>query len=111
MKRYRDFNTYLREIFGERVQKISLDAGLGCPNRDGTVSEGGCIYCNSLGSGTGAMVRHHLSIDEQVTKGRQFAEKRYGAKKFIAYFQSFTNTYASQEKLKSLYDQFFDFFI
>jgi radical SAM protein (TIGR01212 family) len=105
VKRYRDFNTYLREIFGERVQKISLDAGLGCPNRDGTVSEGGCIYCDRLGSGTGAMVRHHLSIDEQVTKGRQFAEKRYGAKKFIAYFQSFTNTYASQEKLKSLYDQ------
>jgi radical SAM protein (TIGR01212 family) len=105
MERYRDFNTYLREIFGERVQKISLDAGLGCPNRDGTVSEAGCIYCDSLGSGTGAMVRHHRSIDEQVKKGRQFAKKRYGAKKFIAYFQSFTNTYAPQEKLKSLYDQ------
>ena len=105
MKRYRDFNTYLREIFGERVQKISLDAGLGCPNRDGTLSDMGCIFCNSLGSGTGAMVRHHLSIDEQVLRGRRFAEKRYGAKKFIAYFQSFTNTYASVEKLKSLYDQ------
>ncbi len=105
MNRYRDLNTYLREIFGERVQKISLDAGLGCPNRDGTVSEGGCIYCDSLGSGTGAMIRHHLSIDEQVTKGRRFAEQRYGANKFIAYFQSFTNTYAPLEKLKSLYDQ------
>ena len=105
MKRYRDFNIYLRDIFGERVQKISLDAGLGCPNRDGAISEGGCIYCNDLGSGTGAMIRHQLSIDEQVAKGRRFAEKRYGAKKFIAYFQSFTNTYAPLEKLKSLYDQ------
>lgn len=105
MKRYRDFNSYLRELFGERVQKISLDAGLGCPNRNGAISEGGCIYCNGLGSGTGAMVRQHLSIDEQVMKGRRFAEKRYGAKKFIAYFQSFTNTYAPLEKLNRLYDQ------
>lgn len=105
MKRYRDFNTYLRDLFGERVQKISLDAGLGCPNRDGTISEGGCIYCNSLGSGTGAMTRHHLTISEQVMKVCRFAEKRYGAKKFIAYFQSFTNTYASPEKLKNLYDE------
>jgi radical SAM protein (TIGR01212 family) len=105
VRRYRDFNTYLRGLFGERVQKISLDAGLGCPNRDGTLSEGGCIYCNSLGSGTGAMIRHHLTIEEQVAKGGSFAEKRYGAKKFIAYFQSFTNTYASIAKLKSLYDQ------
>ena len=105
MKRYRDFNTYLRETFGERVQKISLDAGLGCPNRDGTLSDKGCIYCNSLGSGTGAWIRHHLSIDEQVMEGCRFAEKRYGAKKFIAYFQSFSNTYAPLEKLKSLYDQ------
>lgn len=105
VKRYRDFNTYLKDIFGERVQKISLDAGLGCPNRDGTISKGGCIYCNTLGSGTGAMIRGHQSIDEQVTQGRRFAEQRYGAKKFIAYFQSFTNTYASPEELKSLYDQ------
>jgi len=105
VKRYRDFNTYLRDLFGERVQKISLDAGLGCPNRDGTISEGGCIYCDSRGSGTGAMIRHHLTIDEQVVKGRRFAEKRYGARKFIAYFQSFTNTYASLEKLKNLYNQ------
>ena len=105
MRRYRDFNTYLRDTFGERVQKIPLDAGLGCPNRDGTISEGGCIYCNSLGSGTGAWIRHQLSIDEQVIKGRRLAEKRYGAKKFIAYFQSFTNTHAPIEKLKNLYDQ------
>jgi radical SAM protein (TIGR01212 family) len=105
VNRYRDFNGYLREIFGERVQKIPLDAGLTCPNRDGTISGEGCIFCDGRGSGTGAMINEGLSIDEQMVRGRQFAEKRYGAKKFIAYFQSFTNTYAPLERLKDLYDQ------
>jgi radical SAM protein (TIGR01212 family) len=104
MKRYLDFNGYLREIFGERVQRISLDAGLSCPNRDGTISELGCIYCDRLGSGTGAMIDRGESIGEQVAKGRILAEKRYGAKKFIAYFQSFTNTYGPIPRLKELYD-------
>lgn len=105
MKRYRDYNSYLREIFGERVQKISLDAGLKCPNRDGTISEKGCIYCDSRGSGTGAFMDHGLSIDEQIEKAKAFASKRYGARKFIAYFQSFTNTYAPLPQLKALYEQ------
>jgi radical SAM protein (TIGR01212 family) len=105
MKRYRDFNTYLKEIFGERVQKISLDAGLGCPNRDGTISGKGCIFCDPRGSGTGAFLNHGLSINEQITKSQRYIRKRYKAKKFIAYFQSFTNTYAPISKLKSLYDQ------
>jgi radical SAM protein (TIGR01212 family) len=104
VKRYRDYNTYLREIFGERVQKISLDAGLNCPNRDGTTSDKGCIYCDSLGSGTGAMINGGLSIDQQVVESRKRMERRYGAKKFIAYFQSFTNTYAPVCQLKELYD-------
>jgi radical SAM protein (TIGR01212 family) len=104
MKRYFDFNSYLREIFGERVQRISLDAGLSCPNRDGTISELGCIYCDRLGSGTGAMIDRGESIGEQVAKGRILAERRYGAKKFIAYFQSFTNTYGPIPRLKKLYD-------
>ena len=104
MKRYRDYNTYLREIFGERVQKISLDAGLNCPNRDGTTSDKGCIYCDSRGSGTGAMINGGLSIDEQIVESRKRMERRYGAKKFIAYFQSFTNTYAPVAQLKELYD-------
>ncbi len=104
MKRYRDYNTYLREIFGERVQKISLDAGLNCPNRDGTTSDKGCIYCDSRGSGTGAMINGGLSIDEQIVESRKRMERRYGAKKFIAYFQSFTNTYAPVPQLKELYD-------
>jgi radical SAM protein (TIGR01212 family) len=105
MKRYRDFNTYLRELFGERVQKIPLDAGFNCPNRDGTISDRGCIYCDSRGSGTGAMVEQGLSIDEQITEGRKFLARRYQARKFIAYFQSFSNTYAPLPQLKSLYDR------
>jgi radical SAM protein (TIGR01212 family) len=105
LKRYRDFNTYLQEIFGERVQKISLDAGLGCPNRDGTISRDGCIFCDPRGSGTGAFLNHGLSINEQIIKSKSYIQKRYKARKFIAYFQSFTNTYATTSKLKSLYDQ------
>ncbi|MBK5099699.1 MAG: TIGR01212 family radical SAM protein [Desulfobacteraceae bacterium] len=104
MKRYRDFNSYLREIFGERVQKISLDAGLGCPNRDGTISRKGCIFCDRLGSGTGALIDRGLSIDEQITQARTYIQRRYNAKKFIAYFQSFTNTYAPLALLKALYE-------
>ena len=105
MKRYRDFNTYLKEIFGERVQKISLDAGLGCPNRDGTISRKGCIFCDRRGSGTGTLINHGLSIAQQIAEAKGFIQKRYKARKFIAYFQSFTNTYAPLSQLKTLYDK------
>ena len=105
MNRYRDYNSYLKEIFGERVQKISLDAGLGCPNRDGKISEKGCIFCNRHGSGTGAWIRQGLSITEQIILSKKYLSKRYKARKFIAYFQSFTNTYAPVSRLKSLYDE------
>ena len=104
-KRYRDFNSYLREIFGERVQKIALDAGLGCPNRDGTISDKGCAFCDPLGSGTGAWINEGLTISEQIARARRHYRARYGARKFIAYFQSFTNTYAPLPRLKALYDQ------
>ena len=102
--RYHDLNSYLRGIFGCRVQKISLDAGLTCPNRDGRIATGGCIYCNKLGSGTGAFQRG-LSVSEQIGKGKEFLRKRYKAQKFIAYFQSFSNTYGPYEKLKGLYEE------
>jgi uncharacterized protein len=102
--RYYDLNTYLREVFGCRVQKISLDAGLTCPNRDGYISTGGCIYCNSTGSGTGAF-KEGFTITEQINKGKDFLRRRYKAKKFIAYFQSFSNTYGPYEKLKGLYEE------
>ena len=108
MKRYRDYNTYLRDIFGERVQKISLDAGFSCPNRDGTISDTGCIFCDSRGSGSGAMIKRGLSIDEQIMEGLRSAVKRYKARKFIAYFQSFTNTYAPLPRLRELYTRALD---
>jgi radical SAM protein (TIGR01212 family) len=99
-----DFNTHLRERFGCRVQKITVDAGLTCPNRDGTKSYGGCIFCGAKGSGTGA-ARHNVSIKEQISQGKAFAVKRYKAKKFLAYFQSFSNTYAPCSTLRRLYDE------
>ena len=105
MLRYRDYNTYLRELFGERVQKIALDAGLGCPNRDGTLSGEGCIFCDPLGSGTGALVEKGYTLRDQIDRGRKYMQRRYSAKKFIAYFQSFSNTYAPLSTLKSLYDE------
>ncbi|MBW1981141.1 MAG: TIGR01212 family radical SAM protein [Deltaproteobacteria bacterium] len=100
-RRYRDLNSFLRQRFGCRVQKISLDAGLTCPNRDGTVGLGGCIYCNALGSGTG--LARNYSIRQQLELGKQRLQRRYGAKKFIAYFQSFSNTYAAVDRLRQLY--------
>ncbi len=104
MNRYRDLNSYFREIFGCRVQKISVDAGLNCPNRDGTISKNGCIFCNERGSGTGAF-QQGVSVKDQLLKAKAFLSRRYKAKKFIAYFQSFTNTYAPLEKLESLYNE------
>ena len=98
-KRYSDLNTYLRKHFGGRVQKISIDAGFSCPNRDGKISTGGCIYCNSKGSGTGAYSKG-ISIREQLISSKARLARRYKAKKFIAYFQSFSNTYDSCESLR-----------
>ncbi len=106
-KRYTDFNTYLREIFGCRVQKITVDAGLSCPNRDGTLSTGGCIYCNTRGSGTGAHAKG-LSVTQQLINGKAALSKRYKAKKFIAYLQSFSNTYAPLPILRGLYAEALD---
>lgn len=100
---YRDYNSYLRELFGCRVQKITLDAGLTCPNRDGTISRGGCIYCNERGSGTGTHAT--AGIPEQINAAKERLTKKYKARKFIGYFQSFSNTYAPLEKLRDLYAQ------
>jgi uncharacterized protein len=102
--RFRDLNTYYKELFGERVHKITVDAGLNCPNRDGSISTGGCIYCNASGSGTGNY-KKGLSIEEQLRQGIAAVSKRYKAKKFIAYFQSFTNTYGPLDDLKRIYEK------
>ena len=103
-QRYNDLNTYFQSIFGCRVQKITIDAGLTCPNRDGTISTAGCIFCNARGSGSGAFDRG-LSITDQLLQGKNFLLRRYKAKKFIAYFQSYSNTYSALEILKRLYDE------
>jgi len=103
-KRYSDYNTYLRQLFGQRVQKITVDAGLSCPNRDGLLSTRGCVYCNAKGSGSG-MFATGLSIREQIKTGKIGMIKKYKAKKFLAYFQSYTNTYTSCKHMKQMYDE------
>ncbi|MCP4671787.1 MAG: TIGR01212 family radical SAM protein [Desulfobacula sp.] len=103
-KRYTDYNTYLRQLFGQRVQKISIDAGLSCPNRDGFLSKKGCIYCNAKGSGSGMFQEGH-SIKEQIESNKIGAIKKYKAKKFLAYFQSYSNTYTSCEHMKLMFDE------
>lgn len=102
-RNYLTLNRFLKERFGSRVQKIPLDAGLGCPNRkpDGSA---GCIFCDSRGSGTGAH-KQGKSVREQMEAGMIWASKRYGAKKFIAYFQSWSNTFASPESLRQIFSE------
>lgn len=101
---YYSFNTYLKELFGERVQKVTLDAGLTCPNRDGSRGTDGCIYCDAKGSGTGAYAAMP-DLAEQARAGMEKLGRRYKARKFIVYFQSFCNTYAPLDKLKKMYDE------
>jgi len=101
-KLYYTLNEFLKGKFGEKVKKIPLDAGLTCPNRDGTKGFGGCIYCDPKGSGTG-LYKEGKSLEDQINFFLNlFKKKKFN--KFIAYFQSFSNTYAPIEKLKELYD-------
>jgi len=102
--RFYDLNTYFKDIFGHRVHKITVDAGMSCPNRDGMLSTKGCIYCNQSGSGTG-FFQKGISVTDQILNARKYVIKRYKAKKFIAYFQAYTNTYAPVDELKRLYDE------
>ncbi len=102
-KRFYDYNTFLRKKFGEKVYKISLDAGFTCPNRDGTVGVGGCIYCNNA-SFSPAVNYGKVALDQQIQKGMSMGEK-FKARKFIAYFQAYTNTYASVTQLEQIYSQ------
>ncbi len=103
-RRYNDFGSYLSKRFGCRVQKISIDAGFSCPNRDGTLSFGGCIYCDGRGSGSGAASKGE-SIAKQIQEAKYRLAARYKAQKFIAYFQAFTNTYAPCNILRKRYDE------
>jgi len=88
---------------GEKVHKISLNANLSCPNRDGTKGIGGCTFCNNVSFNPNA--RKPSNISQQLASGRQVIRKRTGAKKYLAYFQAYTNTYGDIQQLKQLYDQ------
>ena len=98
---YRSLNTHYREKFGCKVYKLSIDGGFSCPNRDGTVGTGGCIFCNETGSGDFAVCGKSISI--QLQEAKKWVEKKNKDGKYIAYFQSFTNTYAPPEVLRSRY--------
>lgn len=99
---YYSFNEYLRNRYGCKVRRISLDAGFSCPNKDGTSGKGGCIYCNELAFSPFA--GKALTLDEQIARSMNDAKKGGRAEKFIAYFQNASNTYASCRELKAAYD-------
>ena len=101
---YYRFSDYLKETFGEKVYRVPVDAGFSCPNRDGTKGIGGCIYCDNRGSAA-PFVRRDRSVREQIEEGAQRVLKRYKARKFIVYFQAFSNTYESPEVLEKIYSQ------
>jgi len=101
--RYRELSGFLRQRFGFRVRKIPLDAGLGCPNRDGKKGSQGCSYCDALGSGTGAWARG-MGIKQQI-QAYLSGPRRGKAGGYLAYFQSFSNTYAPMERLRALYEE------
>ena len=93
---YKDYNEYITEIFpGMKVQKLSINAGFSCPNRDGTIGRGGCIYCDNT-SFTPSYCFGRNTVKEQVEAGKRFFARKYPAMKFLAYFQSYTNTFVKR---------------
>ena len=99
---YYSYNEYMTDRFGEKVYKLSLDGGMTCPNRDGTVGTGGCIFCSEGGSGDFAE-RHTDDIDAQIERAKAQVSKKYRGNKFVAYFQSYTNTYAPVSYLRKIF--------
>ncbi|MBR4241060.1 MAG: TIGR01212 family radical SAM protein [Eubacterium sp.] len=101
---YTSLNSYLKERFGCKVYKLAIDGGFTCPNRDGTLGTGGCIFCSKGGSGEFAGSRE-FSITQQIEQGKRLVEKKIKDGKYIAYFQAFTNTYAPVSELRDKYYQ------
>lgn len=101
-KRYNAFSDELKRVFGCRVQRISVDAGFSCPNRDGSLDSGGCIFCGGSGSGSYG-IRRDLTVAGQIEDGKEVMRRKYKAQRFIAYFQAYSNTYAPVEQLRALY--------
>ena len=103
-KRYNAFSAELKRVFGCKVQRISIDAGFSCPNRDGTLDTEGCIFCGGQGSGSFG-IRRDLHVAAQLEDGKEVMRRKYRAQKFIAYFQAYSNTYAPLEQLRSLFNE------
>ncbi|MDE5624420.1 MAG: TIGR01212 family radical SAM protein [Alistipes sp.] len=104
-RRYNSYAGYFRRLFGGRVQKLSVDAGFTCPNRDGTIARGGCTFCNN-GAFTPSYCTPSKSIRQQIEEGIEFHRRRYrGALRYLVYFQSFSNTYAPLDRLRELYGE------
>lgn len=103
-KRYNTFSDSLKLEFGCKVQRISVDAGFTCPNRDGSLDTEGCIFCGGHGSGSYG-IKRGLSVSGQLDDGKEVMRRKYRASKFIAYFQSYSNTYAPVEYLRSCFDE------
>src|SRR5262245_16259065 len=107
MERFRSYNKWLKQRFGERVYKVIVDAGFTCPNRDGTVAVGGCAYCNNNSFRPPSAIKT-APIPDQVRDGIAYIRKRFHARKFIIYFQPFSNTYADTAHLRRLYTEAID---
>ncbi|MCC8174045.1 MAG: TIGR01212 family radical SAM protein [Odoribacter sp.] len=103
-KRYKDTPEFFRNVFGERVQKLSVDGGFTCPNRDGSKGKGGCIFCNN-DSFNPAYCREVKGIYAQIEEGIRFFDAKYKGQKYLAYFQTYSNTYAPLEVLKKKYEE------
>lgn len=101
---YRDYADFLAEHFDGKVQKISINAGFSCPNRDGTVGRGGCTYCNNQ-TFNPDYCKPQLSVAEQIEKGKRFFSRKYPSMRYLAYFQAHTNTFAEISRLSALYEE------
>ncbi|TNJ45723.1 TIGR01212 family radical SAM protein [Tamlana fucoidanivorans] len=103
-KRYLDYSSYIKYTFGERIQKISLNIGFSCPNRDGSKGYGGCTYCNNE-TFNPDYCKPQKSISQQLEEGIDRFSKKYKTQKYLAYFQAYTNTYTDIASLKSMYEE------
>jgi radical SAM protein (TIGR01212 family) len=104
-RRFNAYSNYFRKLYGARVQKVSIDAGFTCPNRDGSKGSGGCTYCNNDAFNPSYCIPEK-SVTQQIEEGIDFHRKRYReAGSYLAYFQAYSNTYASLDRMKNLYEE------
>ena len=103
-KRYREFGDFLRERFPFKAQKIAINAGFTCPNRDGSKGRGGCTYCNNQTFNPG-YCQTDKSVTDQLAEGVRFFSRKYPEMRYLAYFQAYTSTYGEQERLERLYEE------